>query len=272
MLSQTDELQFIPIGDVLGAEVRGVDLSQPLAPDMIQRLRKALAEHVVLLFRNQTISEEEQVRFAKYFGNPTPHVRKQDHAVKELFIISNVEENGKPVGELGNYELVYHSDCSYLHLPCVCGTLYAVEATQTGGETVFCNCTAAYEALDPEFKARLKGLVGVHLHPRKDYSPAEPAKHPIVCTHPETGRKFLYASPAYTKHIVGLPEEESSKLLDAIFAHLIQPRFLWTHKWRNLDLVFWDNLPSMHHREPFPNTERRILRRTQIYCERPPSE
>jgi taurine dioxygenase len=268
----TDELEIVPTGDALGAEIRGVDLAQPLSPDMITRLRQAVCRHVVVIFPDQSLSESEQVRFSGYFGKPAQHVRKQGHAIKELFIISNVQVNGQSVGELGNYELVYHSDCSYLHLPCIFGTLYAVEATQTGGETVFCNCYAAYETLDPALKARLKGLYAVHRHPKDHHNPPEPATHPMVCTHPETGRKCLYVSPAYTKYVVGLPEGESRELLDTLFAHMLQPRFLWMHKWRDRDLLLWDNLPSMHHREPFPNTQRRILRRTQIYSERPFTE
>ena len=272
MPSQTTELQIVPIGAALGAEIRGVDLAQPLSPGMVMRLRQVLYQHLVLLFPEQSLSEEEQVRFANYFGKPSRPVHKQEHATKELFIISNLEENGKPLGEFGNYELQFHADCAYLHLPSQVGTLYAVEATKTGGETQFCNSYAAYETLDPLLKARIKGLRAVNLHRQDSHNPPEPAAHPLACTHPETGRKFLFVNPVHTKYVVGLPEGESRQLLDAIFAHMLQPRFLWKHKWSDRDLLLWDNLSTMHRREPFPNTERRILRRTQIYVERPLTE
>ena len=265
-----NEVQIIPTGGALGAEVWGLDLRYPLSAEIVSDLRAAFLDRCVLLFRDQQISEEDQVRFSRYFGHPVPHVREQpDRPIKEIFIISNVGENGRPIGALGYEEINFHSDLSYLHKPGSISILYAVEVPATGGDTMWANCYAAYEALDEGLKKQAAGLKAVHRHPRPQQNPLAPASHAVIRTHPETGRKVLYVNPDFTKYIEGVSEEESRELLDRLLAHATQPRFIWTHRWRVGDLVMWDNRCTMHRRESFDNSQRRIMKRTQMFGDEP---
>lgn len=260
------EIQIVPSDAALCAEVKGIDLSRPFSEDVVARVRDAFFEHCVLLFRDQSISEEDQVRFSRYFGNPVAHVREQaERTVKEIFVISNVTEDGKPVGALGNQEITFHSDLSYMPKPGSISILYSIEVPDVGGDTTWANCYTAYEALDADLKGRIAGLRAVHLHPREQQNPARPASHPLMRTHPETKRKVLYVNPYFTRYIEGMGEAESRELLDTLLAHVIQPRFAWTHKWRAGDLLMWDNRCTLHRRESFDNSKRRIMKRTQMF-------
>lgn len=271
--NRTAHPQVMPTGGAVGAEIRGLDLSQALSPEAVHSIHQALLDHCVLFFRNQHISEADQVRFTSYFGQPVEHVREQrDRPVKEIFYISNIRENGQPIGALGNEELTFHSDLSYLPQPGRISMLYAVELPRIGGATQWCNCYAAYEALDEEVKTRLRGLRAVHRHPIDRQNYPTTVTQPVVRTHPETGRKALFISPQFTKSIVGLDPVESGALLERLFTHMTQSQFVWTHDWQLGDVVMWDNRPTMHRREPFPADERRLLKRTQIFNDETPFE
>jgi len=259
-------MQVTPTGGALGAEITELDLANPLADEVAEQVRQALLDHSVIFFRNQQISDHDQVRFTSCFGKPVEHVRKQpDREVKEIFMISNVKENGVPIGALGSDELDFHSDLSYMPLPGTISVMYAVEIPSVGGATQWCNCAAAYEALDEEMKQRLVGLRAVHRHPIPEQNPPEPADHPVVRSHPASGRKSLYVSPHLTSHIVGLSENDSRELLQTLCQHQSQPQFVWSHDWQVRDLLIWDNRPTMHRRAPFPDSQRRIMKRTQVF-------
>jgi taurine dioxygenase len=263
-------MEIIPTGGALGAEIRGVDVTKPLAPTDVTELEEAVLRHLLLLFRDQTLTEEEQVRFSRYFGHPEPHVRDQpDHAVPEIFVVSNVSENGEPIGALGNGELTFHSDLSYLQRPGSFSIVYAVEVPDEGGDTLWANGYAAYDALPEDLRQRVLMLQAVHRHGEEAQNPVVPAIHPIVRTHPETKRRATFVSPQFTRSIVGLTKEESDALLDALFDHVTRPEFVWTHHWRRGDLVMWDNRCTMHRREPFDASARRILKRTQMFGDAP---
>ncbi len=263
----TSDIQIIPSGSALGAEVLRLDLRQPLSSECVKVLHDAFLQHGVLLFRDQEISETDQVRFSRYFGTPRPHVREQpDRPVEEIFVVSNVEEDGKPIGALGYDELKFHSDLSYMQEPGSISILYAVEVTQTGGDTMWANGYAAYEALDEPMKKRIAGLKAIHRHPREQQNPAVPASHPLVRPHPETGRPVLYVSPDFIRYVEGLSPPESAELLDRLIAHATQPRFVWKHHWRIGDLMMWDNRCTMHRRESFDGRQRRIMKRTQLFA------
>lgn len=264
-------MRIIPSGDALGAEVRGLDLRLPLTTEIIGKLRHGLLDHCVLVFRNQTVSEADQVRFTSYFGCPVEHVRRQpDRPIKEIFLVSNIEENGQPIGSLGHGELTFHSDLSYLRRPGVMSVLYAVEVPHSGGCTQWCNGYSAYQELDDNLKEKLHGLRAAHRHPNEEQNPPEIVDHPIVRTHSETGRKTLFLGAQLTRSIVGLTSEASQALLDELNAHMSQQRFVWSHHWRVGDLVIWDNRATMHRREPFPADQRRLLKRTQTFGEEVP--
>ena len=267
------DIEVISTNGALGAEIAGIDLRHPLSEQLIGRIRQALLDHCVIFFRKQNITEEQQVRFTGYFGPPEEHVREQDdRPVKEIFIISNVRKDGRPIGALGNEEVDFHSDLSYLRKPGTLSLLYAVEVPSTGGATQWINCYRAYDELEEELKQRLKGLRAVHRHPVETQNPPQPVDHPVVRTHPETSRKSLYVSPHMTQSIRGVGQTESRDLLERLFRHLTQPRFIWTHDWQVGDLVVWDNRPTMHRRQYFPPTERRIMKRTQIFGQEIPQE
>jgi taurine dioxygenase len=259
-------MDVVLTGGPLGAEIRNIDLSRSLEDETVVRIRRALLDFCVIYFRNQHLSEEDQIRFTNYFGKAVEHVRKQrERENKEIFLISNIEENGEAIGALGNHEVSFHSDLSYLKYPGTISTLYAVEIPSKGGGTQWCNCYAAYESLDQEMKDRLKGLRAVHRHYVEEQNSPESIDHPVVRTHPETGRQSLYVGPHLTKYIVGISPGDSDRLLTEIYDHVCKPEFVWTHRWQLDDLVMWDNRPTMHRREPFPEAERRLMKRTQVF-------
>lgn len=265
-LNAVETIQVVPSGGPLAAEIRGADLRYPLSEQAAEVIRQALWDHCVIYLRNQQITEEQQVAFTRIFGTPVEHVRKQrDRQVKEIFIISNVKENGEMIGALGNDEISFHSDLSYMQMPGTMSLLYAVEVPATGGNTQWANCYLAYETLDESMKQRLVGLRATHRHYIEEQNPKELVDHPIVRTHPITGRKSLFVSPHFTKSILGLSESESREILDKLITHVVQPRFVWTHRWQVGDLLVWDNRPTMHRRESFPADQRRIMKRTQIF-------
>jgi taurine dioxygenase len=262
------DVAIVPTGGALGGEVQGIDLRRSLDAPVVARLRAALLAHGVLLFRGQHISEAEQVRFTRHFGHPEPHVRVQpDRPIAEIFVISNVLDQGRPIGALGSGELTFHSDLSYLHAPGSLSLLYAVEVPTVGGDTLWANGYAAYDALDPALRVRVEHRRAVHRHPEAAQNPPTPASHPVIRPHPVTGRRVVYVNPQFTRYIEGMPADESRAVLDRLLAHVTHPRFVWRHRWRAGDLVIWDNRCTMHRREPFDDRQRRIMKRTQIMGE-----
>jgi taurine dioxygenase len=268
MSTATTSVRVVDSGGSLGAEFVGLDLSEALAPEHVSLVRAALLERGVIVFRGQHLTDEEQVRFTRYFGNPVEHVRKQrERRVKEIFIISNVKENGEPIGALGSDLIDFHSDLSYLPKPGTITLLYAVEVPSEGGQTQWCDCRAAYDALPADRRSHLQTLRAVHRHPVDDQNPPQPTVHPVVRRHPETGRQSLYVSPHLTLGLDGLPAADSRAQLQTMYEHMEQSQFVWTHDWRVGDLVMWDNRFTSHRRLAFPDDQRRIMNRTQIFGE-----
>ena len=264
-------MKIEPTTAVLGAGISDLPLNRELGPDEITTVGEALLDFGVLIFPNQRISQRDLVRFTNYFGRAVPHVRAQpEREVEEIFIISNVKENGEPIGALGNAELSFHSDLSYMPQPGTISMIYAIEIPSEGGNTHWCSGTAAYAALSPEMKARLAGLRAVHRHYVEEQNPPVPASHPVVCTHPQTGRKTLYVGPHLTKYVVGVAEQESDRILGGLFDQVVRPEFTYSHRWAVGDLVVWDNRCTMHRRDPFPDEQRRVMWRTQIYNDEAP--
>jgi taurine dioxygenase len=261
-----EQLVVKPSGASLGAQLEGLDLSVPLGEATVERVRKALLDHSVVYFRGQTLTGTQQVDFTRHFGKPEEHVRGTDGSrVPGIFVVSNVVENGKPIGALGSREVGFHSDLAYMARPGTLSALYALEVPPQGGTTTWCSGYAAYDALDAKMKARLDGLRATHRHVTEANNPPDVVDHPMVCTHPETGRKTLYVTPLFTRAVVGMAEPESSALLKTLCEHLLQPRFSWSHRWSVGDIVMWDNRCTMHRRDPFPDEHRRVMHRTQVY-------
>ena len=265
-------MKVIPTGAALGAEITGLDLSRPLPAEKIAAVRGAVVEHGVVFFRNQSLDGAAQVAFTRYFGPAAVHIRdnQPDRPTDEIMVVSNVREHGKPIGSLGHGEIRFHSDLSYMSHPGTFSVLYAVEIPEAGGTTSWCNNNAAYDGLDDTMKARLAGLRALHMHFRPEQNPDPAVDHPIVSTHPETNLKTLFVSPYFAKSVVGMSEDEGRALLETLFAHQTQDEYIWAHEWRVGDLVIWDNRATMHRREPFQDSQRRILKRTQIFSESRP--
>jgi taurine dioxygenase len=275
-----------PSGAALAADIEGVDLAQPLAPETMAAIRQAWADHLVLRFRGQRLSDDDLMRFSRQFGEldwvpiaaaGTPHEGRQ-----YVLVISNVVENGIAIGQLGAYEALWHTDMSYVAEPPCASALYALEVPQSGGDTGFCNMYRALETLPAELRHAIEGRVCRHDASRNsagelrrgysevsDASQTVGAEHPIVRTHPVTRRKALFLGRRRNAYIPGLPLADSEALLDALWAHATRPEFAWYQQWRVGDLILWDNRCVMHRRDAFDPAARRVMHRTQIKGDRP---
>ena len=276
-------MEIVPLSDAIGAEIRGIDLSQPLDAATGAAIEDAWHNHIVLAFRGQPIGLEAHTAFAATFGVVGKHARPKAirNEAPELgpnvMLVSNIRENGKPIGSLPDGEMMFHSDTPYVENPCKATMLYAMEIPSTGGNTIFANCYLAAETLPDDVKRRLAGRKAVHVFEygavtksgRFDRTTAPHFAQPIFRKHPVTGRTALYVSELMTEEIVGLPEDESREMLDLLFEHQRQEAFRYEHVWQPDDLVIWDNRCSIHARTDFPSTERRKLRRLTVIDENP---
>jgi taurine dioxygenase len=274
-------LEIIPTGAALGAEVRGVDLTS-LDDRQFATLRDAWHQHQVILLRGQTLDDQDLIAFSRRFGDldwaPVQETgRRFVEGLPEIYIVSNVKQNGEPIGSLGAGEAVWHTDMSYLEKPPMASTLYALEVPPSGGNTSFCSMYAVYQSLPPELKRRIASLKIKHdgtynsggflrqgVTPTDDPRTSPGALHPLVCTHPDTGRQMLYLGRRRNAYLAGLELAESEALLDELWRFVERPEFKWEHVWRVGDLVMWDNRCTMHRRDPFDDATRRIMHRTQI--------
>lgn len=276
-------LSVTPLSPAIGAEIRGVDLSQELSAAEVGIIREAWKNYLVLLFRNQDLSEDDQVRFTKYFGplktrNRPASERNEAGRTKyeETMLVSNIREDGKLIGSLPDGEMQFHSDGCYSEIPLGNTFLYAIQIPRQGGDTLFLNMCDAYDTLPSALKARVEGRLAVNAYhygttlrdENEDYTKLPHYAHPVVRLHPESGRKALYVSRLMTRHIEAMPKTESDELLHALFDHIEQPKFVYAHKWTPGDLVVWDNSRTLHARTDFSDSERRLLRRTCTAGER----
>jgi taurine dioxygenase len=274
-------IDVIPTGAALGAMVPGVDLTS-LDDRQFAALKRAWHQHQVILVRGQTLSDQDLVAFSRRFGDldwaPVQETgRRFVEGLPEIYIVSNVKLNGEPIGSLGAGEAVWHTDMSYLDTPPMASTLYALEVPPSGGNTSFCSMYAIYEALPAELKRRIAGLKIKHdgtynsggflrqgVTATDDPRTSPGAVHPLVCTHPDTGRQLLYLGRRRNAYLVGLELAESEALFDELWRFVERPEFRWEHVWRVGDLVMWDNRCTMHRRDPFDDATRRVMHRTQI--------
>ena len=276
-----DAFAVIPTGGALGATVNGVDL-RDLSEATFARIMQAWHEHSVLLFRGQTLTDQDLIAFSRRLGDldwaPVQETgRRFVEGLPEIYIVSNVKVNGEPIGSLGDGEAVWHTDMSYLDLPPKASMLYALEIPPTGGNTSFCTMYGIYEALPQQLKDRIAGLTIKHdgtynsggyvrqgVTPTDDPRQSPGAVHPLVCTHPANGRRMLYLGRRRNAYLVGLELAESEALLDELWSIVDQREFSWEHVWRVGDLVLWDNRCTMHRRDAFDPNSRRIMHRTQV--------
>jgi taurine dioxygenase len=267
------------LSDALGLEILDVDLREPLSPGRVSQLRQAWYEGLILLLRNQSLAEEDQVRFAEHFGElgKTLNVHSTGNH-PAIMLISNIRKDGKPIGALPDGEMQFHTDQCYVERPAAASMLYAIEVPSVGGNTMFANAYLAYETLPPEVRRQIDGRKAINAY---DYDNAATFRgtriregvphysHPVVRTHPGTGRKALYVNRLMTIAIEGLPEAKSEELLNLLFDHQEQRRFVYEHVWRVGDILMWDNRCTLHARTDFAPTERRLMRRITILGEKP---
>lgn len=286
------------LGKHLGAEISGVDLSQPLDDETFAEIHKAFFDNEVVVFRNQKLTPGQQVAFTRRFGPLEAHVRKESRLEghPEILIVSNVlDDKGNAIGaqDAGRF---WHSDLSYKTEPSMLSALYAHEVPvkdgRVLGDTSFASTTAAHDALPEDMKARLRTLKNVHSYrayraknmqaqkeeqarggrvvqehvlTEEQLASVPDVEVPIVRTHPVTGRKGLFVNEAHTPSIVGLSREESDRLLSQLFRHITQPEFVYTHHWQAGDLLMWDNA-AVQHKATFDYDLplRRLMHRTTV--------
>lgn len=283
---QTFEIRRLPAP--FGAEVLGLDLSRPVSDADFERIQRAHWDHHVLVFRGQRITPAQQVAFSRRFGPLQIHVQRRFQLLghPEVLVVSNIRDTqGDPIG-LGDAGVFWHSDLSYKERPSLGSLLHAQELPNVGGDTLFADQHAAYDALPEATRQRIAGLRAEHsylarydeLRRRNPWRPAltpgqiaevPPVVHPVVRTHPATGRKALFVSEHFTTRIVGLPEADSRALLDELFAAGVRPEFTYRHRWQPHDMVFWDNRSVLHLATGTPDTECRKLYRTTIEGDAP---
>ena len=285
------ELWIQPTGGALAADVHGVDLSRSVDDEVFRKIADAWARHLVLRFPGQRLDDPALMTFSKRFGEldrvpiaSDSYDRADSGVIEEaaewVAVIASVKKDGKAVGGLGSYELVWHTDMSYNELPPRASLLYALEVPPDGGNTGYLNMYTAYETLPAELKRAIEGKTCTHDSSRNsagelrrgfqrtiDVRQTPGAVHPLVRLHPVTKRKALFLGRRPGAYIHGLPVEESEKLLDAVWAHATHDRFAWYQKWRIGDLVLWDNRCVMHRRDAFDESLRRLMHRTQIVGE-----
>jgi len=272
-------LDITPLSQALGAEIRGLDLGEKLDTSAIAEIEDAWHEHIVLVFRDQDLDEDAQLRFAGQFGTLGERARPVERRAEgadynsAIMLVSNIRENGVPIGSLRDGEMWFHHDMSYTEAPYKGTMLYGIEIPSVGGNTRFANMYKAYDALSEATRDRIRGMRALHVY---DFALTERVdisgditgfKHriqPIAVSHPVTGRKALYVSPLITARIEDTPVAEGERLLDELFEFTRNSELIHEHVWRPGDLVMWDNWCSCHARTDFPGTERRMLRRCTI--------
>ena len=281
----TAPFTVVPTGAALGADIIGLDLSQPLNSATVQALQAAWNTHLVLRFRGQQkLSVQEHIRFSRYFGvlDKRPIASQSWHAdtdalPQEIVVISNVVQDGKPLGGLGDGESVWHADMTYQPVPPKAALLLAREIPAKGGNTYFANLYQAYDTLPEDIRHRIEGLECVHDASRNsagelrlgfadntDPRQTVGAVHPLVRVNPATGKKSLYLGRRRNAYIQGLTLEDSEVLLNTLWAHATQQHLTWAQQWQVGDLVAWDNRVTLHRRDAFDPNARRYMQRTQV--------
>jgi len=275
-----ERIQVEPLSPALGAEIRGVDLGKPLDDDTIAEIRGAFLAHLVIFFRDQSLTQEQYLRFARTLGEPSeyPFVEGMDGYAEITEVI-------KKENERVNFGGIWHSDTTYLECPPMGTMLYARVIPPVGGDTLFANMVTAYESLSPGMQRLLIGLTAVNSaekddaaatrvdrlreRPREVGETVTVAEHPIVRTHPETGRKALYVNPGHTVRIAGFSEAESAPILDYLYRHQTQPEFTCRFRWRRDSLAFWDNRAAQHYPLNDYHGHRRAMQRITLAGDRP---
>jgi taurine dioxygenase len=280
-LSET-RIQERAIAPAIGVRLDGIRLSGNPSSAVVERIKGGLRDRLVVVLRGQHLSDPELLAFSRRLGEldppgPNPYGAPFLPEFPEINVISNVIENGKPVGNLGAGEAVWHADMTYVDVPPQAAVLHSLEIPSDGGATYFANMYAAYEALPADLKERIAGKIAVHdgsLNSagmlRKGYKEVtDPrqtvgAHHPLAWTHPDSGRTVLFLGRRTNCYVLGLELAESEALLDELWKRATEQAFVMKHEWQLGDVVMWNNLCTLHRRDAFESSARRVLHRTQI--------
>jgi taurine dioxygenase len=274
-----DPVSLRPLSDVMGVEIAGIDLSRPVDDRTFATIKDAFLRYLLVCFPGQKLDQTQHVAFSRRFGDLQLHVLDQYRSPThpEIYVLSNVTRTGETTGEHPDKgTLVWHSDLSFQVRPALATLLYGIEVPKVGGDTLFANMYAACDALPDATKTRIARLRAVHdldasrqragapPMTEKQRREAPPVEHPLVRTHPEIGRKCLYISH-HAMRIVGMDEAEGAVLLEELMAHATQPDFVYAHRWKQGELVMWDNRCTMHKATGYDaRDERRVMNRTVV--------
>ena len=273
-----ERFEVTPLTQNIGAEIRGIDLREKPDDETVRAIYQAWLDHIVLIFPDQKLSQEDLIRATGFFGQigklsrpPKYFPKGYSKLLPGIMMISNIRENGEPIGALPDGEMMFHHDMIHAEIPSKATLLYSVEIPSTGGNTLFASGYAAYDTLDPAIRDALEGKRALHYNYgttiRGDSRGTEAFAeqiHPVFRTHEDTGRKAVYVNRLMTVKVLDLPEDESEELLSALYDHAEKPEFVYEHVWRVGDLLLWDNRCSSHARTDFPSTERRLMLRTTV--------
>ncbi|MDB5650291.1 MAG: Taurine catabolism dioxygenase TauD/TfdA [Hyphomicrobiales bacterium] len=272
-------LKVEPLTKHIGARVTGVDLRHELSGDVIEELRRAWLDHIVLVFPDQDLSQEDLLRVTGYFGQLGKLARPAEFRpsgfgklLPDIMLISNIRENGQTIGALPDGEMMFHHDMIHAEMPHNATLLYSVEVPTHGGNTLFASGYAAYDTLDPAIRDRVQNRNARHHYhygstqrgDDRGVAANAGAAHPAFRTHDETGRKAIYINRLMTTGIEGIDQEEADRLLELIWDHSEKPEFVYEHVWSVGDLLVWDNRCSTHARTDFPSDQRRLMLRTTV--------
>jgi taurine dioxygenase len=285
-------MQVTPSGKILGATIEGLDLSKPLSPEAFDQVVHALGQYSVIRFPNQDLTGRNLRDFSARFGELEINVANsfQEPGIPEIMILSNMVENGKPIG-LADAGQDWHTDMSYSKTVAFGNVLYGIKIPHRDGKplgsTDFCSMHAAYDGLPAEMKQRLDGMTVLHdfnkfwemmRRERGSQRPPlteaqrkakPPVSHPLFLTHPLSGRKVLYANPGYSMRINELPEQESEKTLQFLFEHQTQPQYRYSFDWHVGDVLMWENIGTIHNAIPnYGPDEHRLIKRCQVMATR----
>jgi taurine dioxygenase len=275
----TPAFEVVPLTRHIGAEIRGLDLREKPDDQTVRAIYQAWLDHLVLIFPEQKLSQEDLIRATGNFGQigklsrpPKYFPKGYSKLLPDIMMISNIRENGEPIGALPDGEMMFHHDMIHAEVPSKATLLYAVEIPSAGGNTLFASGYAAYDTLDPAIRQPLEGKKALHHYNygstiRGDSRGTEAfaeQSHPVFRTHEDTGRKAVYVNRLMTVKVLGMPEADSERLLGAVYDHAEKREFVYEHVWRLGDLLLWDNRCSSHARTDFPSTERRLMFRTTV--------
>jgi taurine dioxygenase len=277
--TKTGNLDIVPLTKHIGAEIRGLDLREKPDEATVRAIYQAWLDNLVLIFPRQELSQDDLIRATGFFGEigklsrpPKFFPKGYSSILPGIMMVSNIRENGEPIGVLPDGEMMFHHDMIHAEVPSKATLLYAVEIPSAGGNTLFASGYGAYDTLDPAVRQKLEGSNALHHYNygttvrggKMGTEAFAECVHPVFRTHEDTGRKAVYVNRLMTVKVLDTPADESDRLLNAVFDHAEKREFVYEHAWRVGDLLLWDNRCSSHARTDFSSTERRLLLRTTV--------